>query len=136
MALGDPLVLVDAAAVSHNFDVTSQAVKPDGTIESIRVDRASAAATPTNLRISQKITGKGNARVRRTLVGFTQVKINATTGVTSQMVSNLTWVFPLNSDFSQSDLNNALMILADVILSAGTASVDTTKVGYLLQGQT
>jgi hypothetical protein len=136
MALGDPLVLKDSALVDHNFDVTSSTVKPDGTVESIRVDRASAAATPVNLRVSQRITGKGLARVRRTLVGYTKVKINATSSVQSQLGINLTWVYPLNGDVTATDLYDGLCHLADLVLSTGSLAVDTTKVGYLLQGQT
>lgn len=133
MALGDPIVLKDSSATDHNFDRQSQTVLKDGTVQSVYVDRASTATEPVTLVIKQSITGKGNARVRRTLVQILMVKINATTGLSSQWTQNYSWVFPLNGDFSTTNVYDSVAWLGDLL--GGAVTVDTTRLGYLLQGQ-
>lgn len=133
MALGDPLVLKDSAGVDHNFDLQSAVQLKDGTIQSTRVDRASTASEPVNLTIKQSITGKGAARVRRTLLQFTVVKISTTTGLLSQYTQNFSFVYPLNGDVSTTDMYDAVSYLGDLL--GGAVTIDTVKVGYLLQGQ-
>jgi hypothetical protein len=135
MSLGDPLVLKDSAAADHNFDIQSSTILKDGTVMTTRVDRASSPVEPLNLIVKQNITGKGTARVRRTLVQITNVQISATTGLPSQLTTNLSWVYPLNGELTTTDVYNALCFIADLVLSTGSLAVDTTKVGYLLQGQ-
>nr|QDH89506.1 MAG: hypothetical protein H3BulkL171406e3117_000002 [Leviviridae sp.] len=134
MSLADPLVLKDAAAADVTFPIQSviaakAANDPTGTI---RVDAASAPTTPRLLTIKQQVTGKGSARVRRTLVSLTQDKLSAA-GVPSRMVINLSIAYPLNGDFTQTDANNGIAIVGDLV--GGAVTVDTTKVANLLQGQ-
>lgn len=133
MALGDPLVLKDSSGTDHNFDLVSQTTLKDGTVQSTRVDRASTPTEPVTLVIKQSITGKGLSRVRRTLVQLTTVKVSATTGLPSQHTQNFSWVFPLNGEVSNTEVYNSIAWLGDLL--GGTVTVDTTKVGYLLQGQ-
>lgn len=133
MALGDPLVLKDNSAADHNFDLQSNIQLKDGTIQSTRVDRASSASEPVNLVIKQSITGKGSARVRRTLLQFTALKINATTGLSSVYTQNFSFVYPLNGDVTLATVYDAIAWLGDLL--GGAVTVDTTKVGYLIQGQ-
>lgn len=134
MSLSDPLVLKDAAAADVTFPIQSvisakSVGDPTGTV---RVDQASAPNTPRMLTIKQQVTGKGGSRVRRCLVSLTQDKIS-TTGVSSRMVINLSIAYPLNSDFVQTDANNGIAIVGDLV--GGAVTVDTTKVAALLQGQ-
>lgn len=133
MALGDPIVLKDSSAVDHNFDLQGQVQLKDGTIQSTRVDRASTPTEPVSLIIKQSVTGKGTARVRRVLIQFTVVKKSATTGLLSQYTQNLSFVYPLNGDIAVDTVYDSLAWLGDLV--GGTVTVDTTKVGYLLQGQ-
>ena len=136
MALGATITLKDSAAVDVNFDFLSSSVNPKtGEITTVYVDRASLATAPRNLTIKQAIRGKGLARVRATLVQLTKDIVNSTTGFQSRITENHSWVFPMNGDATQTDLNNLLAIDADMLLSVGTATIDTTRVGYLLQGQ-
>ena len=133
MALGDPIVLKDAAGTDHNFDLQSTIQLKDGTIQSTRVDRASTPQEPLSLVIKQSVTGKGSSRVRRTLVQFTNVKVNSTSVLTAVYTQNFSFVYPLNGDYTTTDVNNGIAFLGDLL--GGTVTVDTTKVGYLLQGQ-
>lgn len=133
MSLVDPLVLKDAAGTDHNFDRTSQIQLKDGTVQSDWIDRASTAAEPITMTIKQSITGKGASRVRRTLVQFAVTKVSATTGLPSQYTQNFSWVYPLNGLLTTTDAYNSIAWLGDIL--GGTVTVDTTKVGYLLQGQ-
>lgn len=133
MALGDPIVLKDSAGTDHNFDLVGRATLKDGSTQSSYVDRASTPTEPVSLVIKQAITGKGSSRVRRTLVQFTIVAISATTGLVSQWTQNYSFVFPLNGEISSTDVNDSIAWLGDLL--GGTVTVDTTKVGYLLQGQ-
>jgi hypothetical protein len=135
MALGDPLVLKDAAAADHNFDVIQTTTLKDGSVQTTRVDRASTASEPINIVVKQSVTGKGATRVRRFLCQFTKVVISATTGLPSQLTVNLSVIFPLNGEIVAADLYDGLIHLSDLCLSTGSLAVDTTKVGYLLQGQ-
>lgn len=135
MSLGDPAVLKDSAAADHNFDVVSSTILKDGTVQTTRVDRASSATEPVNLVVKQGVTGKGAARVRRTLIQITNVQVSSATGLPSQLTLNLSWVFPLNGEISNTNLYDALCYVADLVLSTGSLAVDTTKVGSLLQGQ-
>lgn len=133
MALGDPLVLKDSAGTDHNFDLVGQTTLKDGTNQSTRVDRVSTPSEPVTLVIKQNITGKGLSRVRRTLVQITIVAISATTGLPSQWTQNFSFVYPLNGEISNTEVYNAIAWLGDLL--GGAVTVDTTKVGYLLQGQ-
>jgi hypothetical protein len=133
MALGDPIVLKDYSAADHNFDKQSQAVLKDGTVQSVYVDRASSAVEPITLTIRQKVTGRGPTLVRRTLVQITQVIISSTTGLPSQWTQNYSWVYPLNGTATPTHAYNSIAMLGDLL--GGTVTVDTTRTGYLLQGQ-
>lgn len=136
MSLSDPLVLKDSAGTDTNFDVQSlisakSAADPSGTI---RVDRASTATEPRTITVKQQITGKGSTRVRRTLISFGNEQVGAT-GVSSKLVTNLSWAYPLNGEFVAADLTNALCFICDLVLTTGSLAVDTTKTAALLQGQ-
>lgn len=133
MSLGDPLVLKDSSGTDHNFDLQSQAILKDGTVKSTRVDRASSPSEPVTLIIKQSVTGRGPNRVRRFLVQFTIDKISPTTGLLSRYTQNLSVVYPLNGDVTATNTYDGLAWLGDLV--GGTVTVDTTKVGYLLQGQ-
>jgi len=134
MSLADPLILKDAAAADVTFPIQSviSAKSPGDPTGTIRVDAASAPTTPRNLTIKQQVTGKGSARVRRTLISLTQDKLSAA-GVPSRMVCNFSIAYPLNGDFVQTDVNNGIAIIGDLV--GGAVTVDTTKVANLLQGQ-
>jgi len=133
MALGDPIVLKDSGGTDHNFDKQSQTTLKDGTVQSTYVDRVSTPTEPVTLVVKQSITGKGVARVRRTLVQVTIVKLNSTTNLPSQWTQNYSWVFPLNGDITTAEVYNSVAWLGDLL--GGAVTVDTTKLGYLLQGQ-
>jgi len=49
------------------------------------------------------------------------------------MVCNFSIAYPLNGDFVQTDVNNGIAIIGDLV--GGAVTVDTTKVANLLQGQ-
>jgi len=136
MSLSDPLVLKDSTGTDVSFAVQSiisskGIADPSG---SIRVDSGSTASEPRRLVIKQQETGKGATRARRTLIQVTDDRVSAT-GVSSQLVFNGSWVFPLNGEFAAVDLYNALAIWCDAVLTTGSLTVDTTKVTALLQGQ-
>lgn len=134
MSLADPLVLKDASAADVTFPIQSvisakTVGDPSGTV---RVDSASTPTEPRLLTIKQQITGKGTARVRRTLASLSQDMISDS-GVPSRMVINLSIVYPLNGEFSQTNVNDGIAIIGDLV--GGAVTIDTTKVAALLQGQ-
>lgn len=132
--LGDPIVLKDNAAADVTFNIISQGNLKDGTFEVIRNDATSSPSAPRLMTVRQRITGRGDARVRRTLVSFTKDIINATTGRSSRVTYNASWVFPLNGDAANTDLYHLLTMSADLLLSTGALAVDTTRATLLLQG--
>jgi hypothetical protein len=126
--------LKDAAGVDVSFAIQSvisgrTISDPTGTT---RVDSASSASEPRKVVIKQQQTGTGSKRVRRTLAQVTDERIDSL-GVSSQLTLNLSWVFPLNGEFTNTDLHNSIAILGDLV--GGTVTIDSTKVAALLQGQ-
>jgi hypothetical protein len=136
MSLADPLVVKDASGTDVSFAVQSviAATAPDSSSGTYRVDTGSTASEPRRLVVKQVVTGKGANRSRRTLVQLTKDKVSDA-GVTSQLLFNGSWTFPLNGLFAASDLYDILALWCDVALTTGSLAVDTTKVGALLRGE-
>jgi hypothetical protein len=136
--LSDPLVLKDNAAADVTYDLlpAGRTSNDPNSAETNRVDRASSASEPRKLTIKQSITGKGKARVRRTLLQIQETKLDAL-GTPVLQTNNLSWTFQLDGTYSSADLYDNLCQLVDMVanVSAGALVVDSTKLGPLLQGQ-
>lgn len=132
--LSDPLVLKDSAAVDVTLDLSSNVTDPKtGQITTTRTDASRSATEPRVLIIKTNITGSGANRVRRTEATVADTQLSAS-GVPYTMTYKLSWVFPLNGEFSNTDLDDAICIASDLILSTGSLAVDATKRSALLRG--
>jgi len=136
--LADPLVLKDSAAADTSLALVSNVTDPKtGKVTSTRTNTTSphSESEPLKLTINQSVTGSGAARVRRTQVLITDTHVNSTTGVPSTASYQGSWVFPLNGEFSTTDLDDLICLACDLFLSTGSLAVDATKRTALLQGQ-
>lgn len=134
--LADPTILKDSAAVDVTFNrVTSITDAKSGqTVTTYSDASRTDPSEPRSLVIKTNITGVGANRVRRTswLVSDTQL---SAAGVPSTMTYQGSWVFPLNGLFATTDLDHAICIGSDLVLSTASLAVDSTKRTSLIQGQ-
>lgn len=133
--LSDPLTLKDAAAVDVIFNMVSNVTDPKtGAVTTRRTDASRGPTEPRELIIKTSITGSGASRVRRVAVQVADTQLS-TTGVPSTMTYQGSWVYPLNGEFATGDLDNAICIGSDLMLTTASLAVDTAKRAALLQGQ-
>ena len=129
--LSDPLSLKKADETAVSYTVSGYAPNGAG---STRVMIGSTPSEPMKLVIKQQVSGVGSQAVRRTLVSFDDVVLDAS-NVPSHVVTNLSIALPLNNVATADMVKDQLRKLIDLIATTGTVALDGTNLDALLIGQ-
>lgn len=133
--LADPMTLKDSSGTDVTFNLVSNITDPKtGGVTTRRTDAARSATEPRDIVIKTTVTGSGTNRVRRVTIQLADLQLSVA-GVPSTMTYQGSWVFPLNGEFATGDLDNAICIVSDLLLTTASLAVDATKRSALLQGQ-